>query len=346
MRYPKFLTENDTIAVVAPSFGCSFEPYISCMNAAIKYFENKGYKIVEGPNARKGEGVGISSTPENCGKELQDYYLSKDNQMLISSGGGELMCETISNVDFEAISMADPKWFMGYSDNTNFTFLLNTLCDTASIYGPNFGAFGAQPLHQSFVDAYDLFTGKTNHVEGFDRFEIQSLKTEENPLAGLNLTEKKELRLFMGAAEVNRLYEFSGRIIGGCLDCLTNLVGTRFDKVVEFNTNYKNDGIIWFLEACELNPMSIRRALWNMENAGWFKYVKGFIIGRPDMAWKQELMGMDQYNAVTGILGKYNVPIIMDADVGHLAPSIPIISGAIASVSSESGNIALDYNFN
>lgn len=46
------------------------------------------------------------------------------------------MCETMNFVDFEKIKSAAPKWYMGYSDNTNFTFLLSTICDTAAVYGP------------------------------------------------------------------------------------------------------------------------------------------------------------------------------------------------------------------
>ena len=77
------------------------------------------------------EGIGISNTPQACGKELTDYYCSVDNDILISCGGGEMMCETMNFVDFEKIKSAEPKWYMGYSDNTNFTFLLSTICDTA-----------------------------------------------------------------------------------------------------------------------------------------------------------------------------------------------------------------------
>lgn len=38
--------------------------------------------------------------------------------------------------------------------------------------------------------------------------------------------------------------DFSGRLLGGCLDCLVNLKGTEFDKTVEFVEKYKEDGII------------------------------------------------------------------------------------------------------
>ena len=64
--------------------------------------------------------------------------------------------------------------------------------------------------------------------------------------------------------------EMEGRLIGGCMDILEMYPGTPFDKVKEFNEKYQEDGFIWFLEACDLNIMSIRRSLWQMKHAGWF----------------------------------------------------------------------------
>ena len=55
---------------------------------------------------------------------------------LFKLGGGELMCEILEYLDFEKLKSLNPKWFLGYSDNTNFTFLQTILCDTVSIYGP------------------------------------------------------------------------------------------------------------------------------------------------------------------------------------------------------------------
>jgi muramoyltetrapeptide carboxypeptidase LdcA involved in peptidoglycan recycling len=71
------------------------------------------------------------------------------------------------------------------------------------------------------------------------------------------------------------LVQLEGRLVGGCMDCLVNLLGTRFDRVQDFNERYKEEGIIWFMESCDLNVMAIRRAIWQMKNAGWFSYVKG-----------------------------------------------------------------------
>ena len=117
MRYPEFLKENGIIGFVAPSFGCSTEPYRTAFNHALDKWKKEGYGIDIGPNCYENSGVGISNTPEKCAEELTEWYCRKENDILISCGGGELMCEVLPFVDFERIRKADPKWYLGYSDN-------------------------------------------------------------------------------------------------------------------------------------------------------------------------------------------------------------------------------------
>ena len=147
MKYPENLKPGGTIGFAAPSFGAYIEPYRTCFLRADEVFQAMGYKTIKGPNVFKGDGIGISTDPASCGKELTEMYASKDNDVLISVGGGELMCETISHLDLEKIGRAQPKWFMGYSDNTNFGFLLPTLFDTVSLYGPCASDFSMGPWH-------------------------------------------------------------------------------------------------------------------------------------------------------------------------------------------------------
>ena len=128
-------------------------------------------------------------------------------------------------------------------------------------------------------------------------------------------------------------------LLGGCLDVLANLCGTRFDEVKKF-VRYKK--IIWVLEACDLNPMGIRRAIWELDEAGWFKNTAGFVIGRPLAARQMKIMGVNQYNAVYELLEKYGVPIIMDADIGHINPNMPLVIGAYASVSAYNNTIEVN----
>ncbi|MCQ2080934.1 MAG: LD-carboxypeptidase [Lachnospiraceae bacterium] len=340
MRYPEFLKNGGTIGFVAPSFGCNIQPYKDRFDAAINTFKNMGYSIQLGPNCYEGKGVGISNTPTKCAEELMDYYESSENDVLISCGGGELMCETISEVDFLRIKEANPKWFMGYSDNTNFSFLLVTMADTASFYGPNAPAFGMREWHESLMDSFDVLTGKNLIVHNYDKFQIESLIDEEHPFESYNLTEKTSLTGFVPQG-MNADIKVQGRLLGGCLDVLSNLVGTRFDYVKEFNEKYKNDGIIWFLEACDIGVLEIRRTLWTMKEAGWFDNVKAFIFGRPIHG--EEVMGLNYADAVMEhTLKAFNVPVILDADIGHVAPSMPVINGALSKVSFKDGNLVID----
>ena len=394
MKYGKFLPKNGTMGFVAPSFGCNIEPYKSAFTNAKKIWANAGYSLNLGPNVYEGCGIGISNTPEKCAQEFCEWYGKEDVDVLISCGGGELMCEILEHVDFEKLRQSEPKWFMGYSDNTNLIFLLVTLCDTAAIYGPCAAAFGMEPWHKSLKDAMNVLTGMCKKVHNYDKWEKEGLKTEENPLVPYNVTEKfqihtwtKKTGLFSAEIKTGNSNEeklktsghientkkakcssnlesvmgdvdssleeeqhisseisVKGRLLGGCLDCLATLCGTKFDKVAEFNEKYKEEGVLWFLEACDLNVMGIRRALWQLDAAGWFKNAKGFLIGRP-YCYGEEFFGLDQYKAVVDILSKYNVPIIMDLDIGHLPPMMPLVCGSIAEAAVKDNSITIDMEY-
>lgn len=326
MKFPSHLLTGSTIGMVAPSFGCNIEPYKSAFANALHVLQEKGYQTKLGPNVYKGDGIGISTNAKDCASELMEAYLDPSIDAIISCGGGELMCEILNHMDFDAIASADPKWFMGYSDNSNFGFLLTTLCDTASIYGPNAPAFGMKPWHPSIDDAYRALTEDTTvfTVGGYRAYEAESLKDEEHPLAPYNTTERC-VRVGYPAEKLS----IEGRLLGGCLDILVNLQGTRFDRVSDFLEKYKEDGIVWFIEACDLNIMAIRRAIWQMDAAGWFRYTKGLLVGRP-YHHKEVEFGLDQYHAVTDLLAKYDFPIIMDLDIGHIPPMMPLINGSYA----------------
>lgn len=392
MRYPKFLQDKGTISFVAPSFGCARDPYKSGFENAQKKWREEGYQLELGPNCYVENGIGISNKPALCGQELTDFYCNTTGDCIISCGGGELMCETLDFVDFDRIGKANPKWYMGYSDNTNMTYLLATLCDTASIYGPCAATFGMEPRHESVEDAMRLITGKKLKFQGYDLWEKESLKDEDHPFQPYNLTEKSEIRYILpdGRTNIESLkarkgedranhednvadyavkediadhevkvdvadheikvdvadheiekeshekrsgtYRIQGRLLGGCLDCMATLLGTKYDKTTEFCEKYKEDGILWFIEACDLNLMGIRRVMWQLEHAGWFKHCSGFLIGRPRIGMGVEEFGIDHYQAFYEMLEKYHVPILMDADIGHLPPMMPLICGSYAVV--------------
>jgi muramoyltetrapeptide carboxypeptidase LdcA involved in peptidoglycan recycling len=189
-----------------------------------------------------------------------------------------------------------------------------------------------KPQHLSIRDAWQLLHGKKLKSTGYDKYEIESLKDEEHPLTPYNCTEERKIVFFNPDGTQDQPFQFSGRLTGGCLDILVNLCGTKYDHAAAFAEKYRKDGIIWFLEACDLNVFSIRRAIWELQHAGWFEHAKGFLIGRPHSGM-EDLMGLDHIHAVTDLLAPLQVPILLDVDLGHLPPMISLISGSLATVS-------------
>lgn len=331
MQEPKKITANMTIDLIAPSFGCTTEPYKTRLIEAIKKFKHNGHIIFEGENIFKNDGIVSSNTPENRANEFMKAYKS-NSDIIISVGGGELMNEILPFINFEEIKTLPPKWFMGFSDNTNLTFTLTTLCNLVTIYGPNFPSFYPKRNILDNRDALRMIQGEKN-FKGYKKYEKESFNKEKNPLCALNLTEPKVITPF------NYQKPFTGILLGGCLDVLVNLCGTKYDNVKNF---IKDKEIIWFLEACDLNPLQIRRALFELKEAGWFDTSIAFLFGRP-LCGDIEIMGVNKYNAVIDILKELNAPILFDIDLGHIAPSMPIKCGAKARVSFKNNNIYFNY---
>lgn len=336
MRYPKFLRENDTIGAIAPSFGVSGPSYEMKYAAAKARFEEMGYKVVEAPSIFNLSHA-RSNTAEKRAAEFMEMYLDKNVDFMLSVAGGEIMCEMLDYVDFEKLKAAEPKWFMGVSDNTIMTFLLPVLCDTAAIYGSNFGTFGMRKWDKAVKETYQIITGKRRKQKSYRKYEIKNLtKREGHELDGYN----KKIPVVYKSLD-DRDVQMKGRLIGGCLDVLLELVGTRFDKVKEFTEKYAKDGIIWYLEACDLNVLAVTRGLWQLRNAGWFNHCKGIIVGRP--IHTEEIFDIDVRESLYEPLKDLNVPVIYDADFGHLPPCWSLISGCYAAVEKTGDKGSITY---
>ncbi len=350
IKRPEFIKSGDTIGITAPSFGPTVEPYKSMYEVAVKKLEDRGYKVVEGETVHKGDGLGISTDPKVTGRELTEFYLRDDIDAIISAGGGELMNETITNVDFEALKQGRPKWYLGYSDNTNFIFPLVTITGVMGIYGPCICHF-AKKWELPEADAFELLEGTKKSFTGYDQYVRPGERKESTGDEDFDIPyaydAKKILRSFDCSTKKAHLVgdetrlSMKGVFIGGCLDVLANLVGTRFDNMKKFNE--ENKEVIWMLEACDLSTLSIRRAIWNLREAGWFDSAAGFLIGRPLAAFESDLMGVDSYNAVTDMLSELGKPIIMDADFGHIDPQLPLVMGASANVSAIGNQLEVEY---
>ena len=69
-----------------------------------------------------------------------------------------------------------------------------------------------------------------------------------------------------------------------------------------------------------------------MKEAGWLDYLKGVIVGR--VKYPNSFVEMTYQDALKKVL---DVPVIFNADIGHVAPKMTIINGSIATISSSNG---------
>ncbi|MCR5792322.1 MAG: LD-carboxypeptidase [Lachnospiraceae bacterium] len=318
MIYPDFLKPGDTIGICAPSDGNSKDVDIHRLENGIATLERKGFHVYETASVRKSE-KGRSASKEQRAKEFMELIEAPHIKTIVSAKGGDFMCEMLSLIDFDSIKQ-NPKWYQGYSDNTCLTFTITTLCDIATIYGNNFNDFGMEEWHSSVQNDFKLLTGNCPVQNHFDWHE----DAFHDKITGLESYAKDKKVCWK--SEGNQDVTIEGRLLGGCLDVLLDICGTRFDGVKEFLDRYYDDKIVWYLESFALSSEALTRGLWRLKEAGWFKNVAGFVFGRPCFFSTETDTTYEE--AVTSVLSDFNVPILYDVDIGHKGPQFAVVNGA------------------
>lgn len=331
MIYPADLEKGFSIGVTATSAGIEEEVDYIRLDNAIKNFKGQGYPVITTPNVITSDNKGRSSDAATRAKELSALINDPKVRAIIAASGGDFLVEMLPYVDYTALRN-NPKWVQGFSDTTGLTFTITTNLDIATIYSYNFSSFGMKNWHRSLMDNLSILEGDDIVQSSYDLYQDGYYKR----ITGLEefvLEKEVEWRNLLpkGANDVNEI-NIRGRMLGGCLDVLQTLVGTRFDKTVKFVERYHEDGILWFLESYCLSSEGMIRALWQLKEAGWFRNARGFIFGRP--AIYESDYNISYEEAVYSVLGELDLPIILDADIGHKPPQFSIINGALAMVKS------------
>ncbi len=335
MIYPEFIKKGDTIGVTAPSAGSENEIDIKKLNMAEEKLKDLGFTIEETENCRKDTGTGRSASKEERAKQLNKLFIDEKTKAIIGLAGGEFLIEMLPYVDFKNI-LNNPKWLQGYSDITGLLFPITTMLNLATIYSNNFKTFAMKDWHRSIKENLEILQGNLIKQYSYDLYE--DIRAERiNGDEPYNLTEKVR---WEGINEEENI-KMQGRMIGGCLDVILCLIGTKYDNTKNFIEKYKKDGIIWFLDNCELSSESLVRAMFQLKEAGYFKYTKGIVFGRSGI--EKSCYNISFKNAIKSSLEELNVPIIINADIGHKPPQMTIINGAIARIELNAGKGSIEF---
>lgn len=335
MIIPKYLKNNSKIGVTALSDG-AYKPLDKVrFNNGAKKLKDKSYDVIFTDDVFKSDGLGRSADKETRAKEFMELICNKDIDYIVSAKGGDYLGEMLPFVDFDVVK-ANPKWIQGYSDNTSILLAVTTLCDIATVYASNFGCYGMQEWHKCVSDNIDILEGKNVVQQSFEKFE-DGFFDKVTGLEGFNLTTDVKLKAGRGESEII----MDGRLLGGCLDVLVDISGTRFEDVSGYTKKYKEEGILWFIESFDAIGERVIMNLWKLKELGWFENAKGFMFGRP--CFYKAYSDISYEQAVMTALKELNVPIIFDADIGHKEPQWTMINGAKARVEYKDGKANISY---
>jgi len=322
MKYPKFLEKNDTIGICAPSAGVGKK--VEDFQKSIDRLHQEGFNTIETPSVRFNNQR--SNTPEIRGEEVNQLFRDNDVNFVMCAAGGDFLDECLPYIDFNLLK-EHPKYIMGASDPTGILYPYTTMCDVATIYGLNGGSYSED--------------------EPFINKNLEMIQ-------GINL-EEKSYKYYMSKPSfmVDKIaYDFptnyqsnqesinvQGRCIGGCIDVLKDLIGTKFDHTLDFINKYQDDGIIWYFDNFSLSSEVFYRTLLQFKFAGYFEHTKAIIIGRTLLPSSDT--DMTYLEATQLALG--NIPFIFDADVGHTLPHMTMINGAILNLHYEDNQMNLEF---
>ncbi len=314
--YPEKLKVGDTIATTAVSMPANKEK----LDIALNNLKRLGLNVVETENVRK-DGI-VSSTGKQRAEELLELYKNTDVKYIIAARGGEFLMEMLPYLHEQRdIIKNNPKWFQGFSDPSLLNLYITTNFNIATINMENLSEYAMNPRYKNIEDSIKfMFSNEKEYIqESFDKY--QKDEYEEGNLNGYNLTEKN----IYECSQDN--ISFEGRLIGGCVDTFNLIAGTNMDNISNFVSQFDEEGVIWYIDNCELSPCEFYRRLWYMDQMEYFKNVKGFLIGRSFIQrGSQDYFGFK--DAVERALKKYNVPIVYNVDVGHVPPQMYFINGA------------------
>lgn len=321
MIIPKYLNDGDIIGITACS--CGVLRKIDKYEKSIKNFEKNGFKISETNNVRT-DGV-VSSDKITRARELESLFLNRDVKLVEIASGGDFLYDMLEEVNFN-ILRDNIKWLAGSSDPTSLLYILTTNYDIATLYSPcNMSGFSADDLHKSYLNYFEILKGNLVKQEKFPYYEnseVDDLFDQENNWINLNGNVDSE-----------------GILIGGCIEVLKDIIGTKFDKTNEFVDKYKNERVIWYFDIFNMTSESLYNTLLQFKNAGWFKYTDTVIFGK--VKYPSSFTDLKYEDAVKMALS--DMKTIFNFDIGHVKPSFTMINGMKARVISNEKEGSLVY---
>ena len=294
--FPKSLKKGDKIAIISPA-GSVDE---SQLENGLKLIQSKGYEPILGRHVytKFSNGYNYAGTEEERISDLNWALNDPEISAIWASRGGYGCQHLLKNSKLSGFKK-NPKWYIGYSDNTVIqSYLMKN--NFASIHGQTIKTSSFGVTDESYDLTFDILKGK------FPKYSIEK-----------NQFNKK------GNAE--------GELVGGNLALIYALLGTNY------SFNFKDK--ILFIEDIGENFYALDRMLMSLELAGVFRKIKGLIIGgMTNMGDEKENKNYEEsfdvfsYQIISDRIKNYDFPTIFGFPNGHILDNRPLIIGGKVSL--------------
>ena len=289
--FPKNLKKGDKIAIISPA-GAVEE---SQLQKGLEMIKAKGYEPVLGKHlyTKFSNGYNYAGTEKQRIQDLNRAFNDDEISAIWASRGGYGCQHLLRHLKLKNFR-ENPKWYIGYSDNTVIqSYLLKN--GFASIHGQTIKTSSFGVTEEGYEGTFEILKGKN------PKYSI-----EKNSF-------NKE-----GSAE--------GILVGGNLALIYALLGTAY------SFNFKDK--ILFIEDIGENFYALDRMMMSLDLAGVFRKVKGIIVGgmtnmgdEKDNKNYEESYDVFAYKIISERLAKYDVPSIFGFPNGHIFDNRPLIIG-------------------
>ncbi|TXF76012.1 LD-carboxypeptidase [Chryseobacterium sp.] len=301
MIFPKSLKKGDRIAVISPA-GAVEE---SQLEKGLKLIQANGFEPVLGKNVYTKFSNGYLYAGTEAERTDALNWALNDNEIsaVWASRGGYGCQHLLEGIKLTEFSK-NPKWFIGYSDNTVIqSYLLKK--GFASIHAQTVKTSGFGVSSKSYEQTFDILNGKMPHYS-----------VEKN--------------------QYNKPGKAEGIIVGGNLALIYALLGTPY------SFDFKDK--ILFIEDIGEKFYALDRMLMSLELAGVFRKIKGLIVGgmtlmEDEKENKNYNESFDEFacKIISERIARYDFPAVFGFPNGHIFDNRPLIIGA--NIKMKSGDI-------
>ncbi|MCD5342462.1 LD-carboxypeptidase [Arthrobacter sp. AK04] len=338
------LREGDRVAILSPSFAApGFAPAVH-EQAMNRLADATGLVPVEFPTTRQ-----LGATAEDRAADLNSAFADPSIRAILATIGGDDQITVVPHLD-SGLARADPKIFLGYSDNTN---LLNWL------WSHGIGGFygGSTQVHLGpgpGIDEVHLTCLKAALMAGGELTITDPGVSEDfgrdwrDPKALVEFGEREPTEPWAWAGPERQV---SGPTWGGCLEVIDELaLADRLPPVDELH------GSILLLETSELIPPAdwVKRWVRSLGERGILNAVNGVLIARaptsnfehrPALEARSRLRAA-QRDAVIAEVTRYNPEAVICVGVpfGHTRPQWILPYGGEITMDGSSRTVSALYN--